>query len=63
MPGALLVDGVGRATWRLAGGALFGDHTGRFGKGEAGASAAEGRRMLRLLERDDAEDVRFVELG
>ena len=60
--GALLVDGVGRATWRIEGGALFVDHVGRFGKREAGAIEAEGRRMLRFLERDGAEDVRFVAL-
>ena len=60
--GSLLVDGVGRATWRIEDGALFVDHTGRFARGEAGAIEAEGRRMLRFLERDGAGDVRFVAL-
>ena len=53
--GALLVDGVGRATWRIerAGrdaATLFVDHVGAFARAEAAAVLEEGERMLTFLE-------------
>jgi hypothetical protein len=65
--GSVLVDGVGRATWRIErsgdGATLFVDHAGPLTTSDTRAVAAEGRRVLRFLgpERAAAE-LRFVRL-
>ncbi|MDP2711494.1 MAG: winged helix DNA-binding domain-containing protein [Solirubrobacteraceae bacterium] len=64
--GTLLVDGVGRATWRIErsgrdAATLLVDHVDAFAADEAEAIVGEGARMLRLLEpRRSSFDVRLA---
>ncbi len=66
--GALLVDGAGRATWRIeragrGAATLFVDHVGAFARAEAAAVAGEGERMLRFLEpQRSALEVRLLRI-
>ncbi len=67
--GSVLVDGVLRATWRLAkdrgtGAAMLRvDHAGGLSKRAAASVAAEGRRLLRFLAADaTSRDVQLVAL-
>lgn len=66
--GTVLVDGVGRGTWRIERSddvaTLVVDHAGALSGGDAGDVEAEGRRMLRFLARDGAAglEVRLVRL-
>ncbi len=65
--GTLLVDGVGRATWRIerpgrgAAATLFVDHRGPLSRAEVTAVAEEGERMLAFLQ--PARTQREVRLG